>query len=191
MVSMPKQKQYTVKKGIGRRISNHSFFARPREHCNSENMGTPHMQKLLVNKSKFRKNLLSPSAPPTWQRSRCQCLYQRSPNWYMGKSNGVIYSPRIDHGSRAPWKIATTDPVLIRQARANTSRNLIIQSAAYDIVNRFTVIPAQAKKIKISNEIPKLSRMNPTSHPDYISPSNYVYPRGLHPLIRNSIRWRK
>ena len=69
----------------------------------------------------------------------------------------------------------TTDPHVIIRARNNESRNLLIRSAAYQIINKTTVIPAQklkdamqeiadSKKVAIPKKtIPTATRMNPDS----------------------------
>ena len=69
----------------------------------------------------------------------------------------------------------TTDPHNILQARTNESRNLLIRSVAYHIINRVTVIPAQklkdamqgianSKKVIIPKKtIPTATCMNPDS----------------------------
>ena len=125
-------------------------------------------------KRSFEKTHLVPLRPPTAHEAA---------------SNAMISALQIGTGKKATElailsesimspvtvdNITTTDPVVILKARGNTSRNLIIRSAAYDIINRSTVIPAQkikdvmqelnrAKKVKIPNDIPKPSRMNPDS----------------------------
>ena len=67
----------------------------------------------------------------------------------------------------------TTDEKVILQAENSTSRNLVLRAAAYDIINKTVVIPAQqlkdiqleinnAKAIKLGSYAdPRESRMNP------------------------------
>ena len=68
-------------------------------------------------------------------------------------------------------QIITSGPLVILQARVDSSRNLLIRSAAYEIFIHTIVISAQklkdvmqeitaAKKIKIPNEIPAAFQMN-------------------------------
>ena len=69
----------------------------------------------------------------------------------------------------------TTDPHIIIQARNNESRNLLIRSAAYQIINKSTIIPEQKlkdamheiannKKANIPKKtIPTATRINPDS----------------------------
>ena len=71
-------------------------------------------------------------------------------------------------------KTPTSNPVMILRATSDTSRNLVIRSAAYDVINQSTIIHVQkikdmmleinsAKKLKIPNEVSKATRMNPDS----------------------------
>ena len=56
----------------------------------------------------------------------------------------IIYEEAMN--PRPLNQITTSNPVVIFQACTDSSRNLLIQSAAYDIANRTTVIPAQKLK---------------------------------------------
>jgi len=71
-------------------------------------------------------------------------------------------------------KITTVDPVSILQIRSDSTRNLVIRAAAYDIVNFTTTVPAQklkdtmieinnAKQVKVPADIPAETRTNPDS----------------------------
>lgn len=147
-----------------------TIFTYPNEHIHCQNMDMPIVRGWFLNQTIFWKTHIAPLCPPhTNEAAKNACISALQ----IGADEKAMKLSILCKPVMAPQllnKITVSDPILVLQVRANTSRNLVIWSAAYKIVNQSTVIPAQKlkdvmrelnldKQIKILNEIPKPSWM--------------------------------
>ena len=121
---------------------NHEIYCFPHEFYSCGDVEFISTTISLCNHLRLKKKKLLPLAPPDNGTNTQGCLAAT-------QTPSGMKSEEIENISRAPMAtgevegVRTTEPMVILRAKGRSSRKLLIRAAAYNTVQKRTIIPIQ------------------------------------------------